>query len=175
MLPGPWSKARLTTPNLLNGSARCDFTSTLSKLTCYSNCPFRWQMPSSTMALSTWVFRTSWFRRPSLTVAIWRWHRLWRPGLGARHLVSYFTDWDGVMSGVVCFILHTKLMVWTHFLFHGFYILKSLISCFVLFCFLPPPFGFFKIRFLYGFGGNFRVFIIYIHLWLSSSSGFTTN
>lgn len=126
MLPGPWSKARLTTPNLSNGSARCGFTLTLSKLTCCSSCPFRWPTPSLTTALSTWACRTSWFRRPSLTVAIWQWHKPWRPGLGAPHLVSYFTDLDRWSHGRSYFAHKTDGL---DVFISWFCVLKSLISC----------------------------------------------
>lgn len=131
MWPGPWSKAKLTTPNLLNGSARWDFTSTLSKLTCCSSCPFRWQTPSLTMALSTWVFKTSWCRHPSLTVAIWQWHKLWRPGLEALHLVSYFSNLHR-WHHVTCNFYISRWMFRCVSLSHGFYILKSLISLYLL-------------------------------------------
>ena len=87
MSPGTWLPTKSPDHKPLPGCARCDSTLTPSTLTFSSSSLYRWLMPGSTMALSTWEYRTSWCRHHWRIDATWLWHKLLKEGLVDHHSV----------------------------------------------------------------------------------------
>lgn len=101
-----WSATRCRAPSHLIGWCRCACTLTPRTQMSCSSCPFRWPTPSSTMALNTWVSRTSLCRHRWQTGVTSAWRRPSKPGWADHLLVCCAL---GAQSHNVAFVWNLKM------------------------------------------------------------------